>query len=73
MGHQLPVRLGEHQKRVRSAEVVDQRGSGRGIWYYPREAAIPRAQVREALEEFCRARSGQRPECIPWLLLDQTV
>ncbi|MFE3329823.1 Imm1 family immunity protein [Streptomyces sp. NPDC059176] len=41
--------------------------------YYPREAAIPRAQVREALEEFCRARSGQRPECIPWLLLDQTV
>jgi hypothetical protein len=41
--------------------------------YYPREAAIPSLQVREALEEFCRARTGKRPECIPWLLLDQTV
>ncbi|MER7141366.1 Imm1 family immunity protein [Streptomyces sp. NPDC006682] len=41
--------------------------------YYPSEAAIPVAQVREALEEFCRKRTGERPACIPWLLLDQTV
>ncbi|WP_338672182.1 Imm1 family immunity protein [Streptomyces sp. SCSIO 30461] len=41
--------------------------------YYPREAAIPKAQVRDALKEFCSARTGQRPKCIPWLLLDQTV
>ncbi|MFJ3159686.1 Imm1 family immunity protein [Streptomyces kanasensis] len=41
--------------------------------YYPRRAAIPATQVREALEEFCRVRTGERPECIPWLLLDQTV
>ncbi|MET9881324.1 Imm1 family immunity protein [Actinacidiphila glaucinigra] len=41
--------------------------------YYPREAAIPVAQVRAALEEFCQARTGRRPECVPWLLLDQSV
>ncbi|MFI1727661.1 Imm1 family immunity protein [Streptomyces acidicola] len=41
--------------------------------YYPREAAIPVAQVRAALEEFCRTRTGARPECVPWLLLDQSV
>ncbi|GBQ03990.1 hypothetical protein SSP531S_54800 [Streptomyces spongiicola] len=41
--------------------------------YYPREAAIPAAQVREALEEFCQTRTGQRPNCVPWILLDQTV
>ncbi|MFJ7159222.1 Imm1 family immunity protein [Streptomyces sp. NPDC101118] len=41
--------------------------------YYPPEAAIPIAKVREALEEFCRARTGDRPECIDWLLLDQSV
>ncbi|MEV6400547.1 Imm1 family immunity protein [Streptomyces sp. NPDC051907] len=33
--------------------------------YYPQEAAIPKTQVRDALEEFCRARTGQRSECIP--------
>ncbi|WP_078492724.1 Imm1 family immunity protein [Streptomyces griseorubens] len=41
--------------------------------YYPREAAIPVAQVRAALEEFCRTRTGARPESVPWLLLDQSV
>jgi hypothetical protein len=41
--------------------------------YYPREAAIPIPQVRSALEEFCRARTGGRPTCIPWLMLDQSV
>ncbi|WP_405769589.1 Imm1 family immunity protein [Actinacidiphila glaucinigra] len=41
--------------------------------YYPREAAIPLALVRAALDEFCRLRSGGRPECVPWLLLDQSV
>ncbi|MFE1963257.1 Imm1 family immunity protein [Streptomyces sp. NPDC059479] len=39
---------------------------------YPREAAIPVAQVREALEEFCRSRTGKRPECIEWQLLEQS-
>ncbi|RCH59716.1 hypothetical protein DT019_38040 [Streptomyces sp. SDr-06] len=34
--------------------------------YYPPEAAIPVAQVRSALEEFCRARTGERPEYVPW-------
>ncbi|CAC36723.1 Imm1 family immunity protein [Streptomyces sp. NRRL_B-16638] len=41
--------------------------------YYPRQAAIPSHQVREVLEEFCRAGTGARPGCIPWLLLDQSV
>ncbi|MFK0121649.1 Imm1 family immunity protein [Streptomyces sp. NPDC090994] len=41
--------------------------------YYPREAAIPVAQVRAALEEFCRTRTGERPDCVSWLLLDQSV
>ncbi|MER6853987.1 Imm1 family immunity protein [Streptomyces flaveolus] len=41
--------------------------------YYPCEAAIPVGQVREALEEFCRTRTGARPECVSWLLLDQSV
>ncbi|WP_328969092.1 Imm1 family immunity protein [Streptomyces sp. NBC_00239] len=41
--------------------------------YYPPEAAIPVAQVREALEEFCRTRTGDRPESVSWLLLEQTV
>ncbi|GAA3087367.1 Imm1 family immunity protein [Streptomyces roseofulvus] len=36
--------------------------------YYPREAAIPVAMVREALEEFCRVRTGERPRCIGWML-----
>ncbi|MFD7895522.1 Imm1 family immunity protein [Streptomyces sp. NPDC059743] len=41
--------------------------------YYPRKAAIPIKQVREAVEEFCRARTGARPECVSWLLLEQSV
>ncbi|GGR08875.1 Imm1 family immunity protein [Streptomyces pilosus] len=41
--------------------------------YYPREAAILVPQVRAAVEEFCRERTGARPECIPWLLLNQSV
>ncbi|MFC7994034.1 Imm1 family immunity protein [Streptomyces pilosus] len=41
--------------------------------YYPREAAIPVPQARAAVEEFCRERTGARPECIPWLLLNQSV
>ncbi|WP_432087344.1 Imm1 family immunity protein [Streptomyces sp. bgisy095] len=41
--------------------------------YYPPQAAIPVAQVRETIEEFCRTRTGERPKCVPWLLLDQTV
>jgi hypothetical protein len=41
--------------------------------YYPRQAAIPSYQVRKALEEFCQERTGARPECIPWLLLEQSV
>ncbi|TRV73339.1 hypothetical protein FKN01_27655 [Streptomyces sp. 130] len=39
---------------------------------YPRTAAIPVPRVREALEEFCGLRTGERPECIEWQLLDQT-
>ncbi|MFI8100478.1 Imm1 family immunity protein [Streptomyces sp. NPDC086023] len=39
----------------------------------PPDAAIPIAKVREAQEEFCRARTGDRPKCIDWLLLDQSV
>ncbi|MFB7031456.1 MULTISPECIES: Imm1 family immunity protein [unclassified Streptomyces] len=39
---------------------------------YPREAAISVAQIREALEEFCHLRTGDRPECIKWQLLDQS-
>ncbi|WP_306324807.1 Imm1 family immunity protein [Streptomyces venezuelae] len=39
---------------------------------YPPEAAIPAAQVQEALEEFCHLRTGDRPECIKWQLLDQS-
>ncbi|MFI8105365.1 Imm1 family immunity protein [Streptomyces sp. NPDC086023] len=41
--------------------------------YYPPQAAIPVAQVREVLEEFCRTRTGERPESVRWLLLEQTV
>ncbi|MFF1417332.1 Imm1 family immunity protein [Streptomyces sp. NPDC058280] len=41
--------------------------------YYPREAAIPVEQVREALEEFCRIRTGARPESVSWQLLEQSV
>ncbi|MFB7501557.1 Imm1 family immunity protein [Streptomyces sp. NPDC056161] len=41
--------------------------------YYPPEAAIPVTQVRKVLEEFCRTRTGARPESVSWLLLDQTV
>ncbi|MFJ8601359.1 Imm1 family immunity protein [Streptomyces shenzhenensis] len=41
--------------------------------YYPREAAIPISEVREALEELCRKKTGERPTCISWQLLDQTV
>ncbi|MFC7994032.1 Imm1 family immunity protein [Streptomyces pilosus] len=37
---------------------------------YPRGAAIPIAQLREAVEEFCRNRTGKRPQCIEWQLLD---
>ncbi|MHB9859484.1 Imm1 family immunity protein [Streptomyces sp. YIM S03343] len=39
---------------------------------YPRETAIPVTQVRDAIEEFCQSRTGKRPECIEWELLDQT-
>ncbi|UPT47303.1 MULTISPECIES: Imm1 family immunity protein [Streptomyces] len=41
--------------------------------YYPRESALPVAKVREALEEFCRVRSGVRPECIPWMVDQHTL
>ncbi|MBQ0853639.1 hypothetical protein J8N05_36360 [Streptomyces sp. BH-SS-21] len=41
--------------------------------YYPREAAIPVNLVREAVEEFCRSRTGARPECLPWQRLEQSV
>ncbi|MFE2039696.1 Imm1 family immunity protein [Streptomyces sp. NPDC059477] len=41
--------------------------------YYSREAAIPVSQVRKALEEFCRDRTGERPNSVSWLLLEQTV
>ncbi|MFF2540847.1 Imm1 family immunity protein [Streptomyces cyaneofuscatus] len=41
--------------------------------YYPREAAIPARRVREALEEFCRTRTGERPNSVPWQLLEQSV
>lgn len=36
--------------------------------YFPIEAALPVAQVREAAEEFCRVRTGDRPECIQWMV-----
>ncbi|MCJ0875840.1 Imm1 family immunity protein [Streptomyces sp. AP-93] len=41
--------------------------------YYPPEAAIPLEWVRQALEEFCRTRTGDRPESVSWILLEQTV
>ncbi|MET9564079.1 Imm1 family immunity protein [Streptomyces tauricus] len=41
--------------------------------YYPPEAAIPVKLVREAVEEFCRSRTGARPECLPWQRLEQSV
>jgi hypothetical protein len=36
--------------------------------YFPPEAALPVAQVREAAEEFCRVRTGTRPDCIQWMI-----
>ncbi|MFS8365052.1 Imm1 family immunity protein [Streptomyces sp. CWNU-52H] len=41
--------------------------------YYPREAAVPVELVREAVEEFCRSRTGARPRCVPWQRLEQSV
>ncbi|MEQ4721484.1 Imm1 family immunity protein [Nonomuraea sp. B19D2] len=34
-------------------------------YHYPR-STLPVAQIRAALEEFCRTGTGQRPECIDW-------
>ncbi|GAA4490662.1 hypothetical protein GCM10023191_023160 [Actinoallomurus oryzae] len=34
---------------------------------YDRRSALPVPRVREALEEFCRTGTGDRPECINWL------
>ncbi|MFC7219304.1 Imm1 family immunity protein [Streptomyces polyrhachis] len=47
--------------------VVEDPGGGT---YFPREAAIPVAKIRAALEEFCRNKTGRRPECVDWYLLD---
>lgn len=44
-----------------------------GPRYYSPAAAIPLAQLRKALEEFCRLRTGERPTCISWQLLEQFV
>ncbi|MFK0145324.1 Imm1 family immunity protein [Streptomyces griseus] len=41
--------------------------------YYPRESAFPVAEVRAGLEEFCRVRSGVRPESIPWMVDQYTL
>ncbi|MER7735969.1 Imm1 family immunity protein [Streptomyces erythrochromogenes] len=31
------------------------------------ESTLPLAQIRAALEEFCRKGTGGRPECISWV------
>ncbi|MER5737318.1 Imm1 family immunity protein [Streptomyces sp. NPDC002262] len=36
--------------------------------YYPTESALPVEKVRAVLEEFCRVRTGERPESIEWML-----
>jgi hypothetical protein len=36
------------------------------IFYNP-ESTLPAAQVRAALEEFCRTATGDRPSCIGWI------
>ncbi|MET7749740.1 Imm1 family immunity protein [Micromonospora sp. NPDC005367] len=32
-----------------------------------RRSVLPLAQVRAAVEEFCRTGTGDRPECIRWV------
>lgn len=34
---------------------------------YDRRSTLPIGRVREALEEFCRTGTGDRPECIDWV------
>ncbi|MFG2088518.1 Imm1 family immunity protein [Spirillospora sp. NPDC048824] len=34
-------------------------------YHYP-NSTLPVAQIRAAVEEFCRTRTGQRPTCIDW-------
>lgn len=34
--------------------------------FHDPSSTLPLAQVRNALEEFCRMRTGRRPECIAW-------
>ncbi|GAA1526430.1 hypothetical protein GCM10009678_04840 [Actinomadura kijaniata] len=35
--------------------------------YHHPHSALPVAQIRAAVEEFCRSRTGQRPACIGWI------
>ncbi|PZT75714.1 MULTISPECIES: Imm1 family immunity protein [unclassified Streptomyces] len=44
-----------------------------GPRYYEPGAAIPLVELRKGVEEFCRMRTGDRPECISWQLLGQSV
>ncbi|WP_369384102.1 Imm1 family immunity protein [Streptomyces sp. cg36] len=35
--------------------------------FYDAQSTLPATQVRAALEEFCRAETGERPACINWV------
>lgn len=44
---------------------------GGPVFYDPR-SALPASQIRAALEEFCRTGTGDRPECVSWVLGETT-
>jgi hypothetical protein len=37
-----------------------------GIWYHDPRSTLPIAEIRPAVEEFCRAGTAERPESVPW-------
>ncbi|MFJ8746515.1 Imm1 family immunity protein [Embleya sp. NPDC127516] len=36
--------------------------------FHDPSSALPIPRIRAALEEFCRAGTGERPECIDWVV-----
>jgi len=44
---------------------------GGPVFYDPR-STLPAPRIRAALEEFCRVGTGDRPECISWVLGETT-
>ncbi|MFF7216351.1 Imm1 family immunity protein [Streptomyces sp. NPDC008238] len=40
---------------------------GEPYWFEPR-STLPAADIEAAVEEFCRVRTGIRPECVQWTL-----